>query len=247
MGEPNPSPDQTLYPKMPSGAYALGHGDRHRRLRRLQRVRRRVPVGEQHPGRRQGPGLAGPRDALDPRRPLLLRRPRRPRDAPPARDVHALRERAVRAGLPRRRDGAQRGGAQRAGLQPLHRHAVLLQQLPVQGAALQLLPLLRLHDRDPEDVAQPGGHRPEPRRHGEVHVLRAADQPRAVRRGAGGAADPRRRDRAGVRAGVPGARDRLRQHRRRQVGRSRAADGRSARTRCWPSSARGRARPTWPS
>ena len=34
----------------------LGHGDRHERVHRLQRVRGRVPGREQHPGRRQGRG-----------------------------------------------------------------------------------------------------------------------------------------------------------------------------------------------
>ena len=56
-------------------------------------------------------------------------------------DVPALRERAVRNGLSGERDGAQRGRPQRDGLQPLHRHAVLREQLPVQGAALQFLRL----------------------------------------------------------------------------------------------------------
>ena len=38
-------------------------------------------------------------------------------------------------------------GPERHGLQPLHRHAVLLEQLPVQGPALQLLQLQRRRDR----------------------------------------------------------------------------------------------------
>ena len=54
-------------------------------------------------------------------------------------DVPALRRRPVRAGLPGLRLGPQRGGPERPGLQPLHRHAVLLEQLPVQGAAVQLV------------------------------------------------------------------------------------------------------------
>ena len=53
----------------------------------------------------------------------------------------ALREGAVRVRLPRQRDRAQRRRAQRDGLQPLRRHAVLLEQLPVQGPALQLVQL----------------------------------------------------------------------------------------------------------
>jgi molybdopterin-containing oxidoreductase family iron-sulfur binding subunit len=53
--------------------------------------------------------------------------------------LHALRARALRGRLPGGRDRAQRRGPERHGLQPLRRHAVLLEQLPVQGAALQLL------------------------------------------------------------------------------------------------------------
>ena len=54
----------------------------------------------------------------------------------PAGAVHAVRKRAVRAGLPGGRDGAQRRRPERHGLQPLRWHAVLLEQLPLQGAAI---------------------------------------------------------------------------------------------------------------
>ena len=150
MGEPPPGPTDTLYPKLPTGSYAWGLSIDLVDLRRLQRLRHRLPVGEQHPRRRQGRGRARPRAPVDPHRPLLQGRPRQPRDRPPARDLHALRGRAVRDGLPGRRDRPQRRRPEPDGLQPLRRHAVLLEQLPVQGAALQLLPLHRLHDRDPE-------------------------------------------------------------------------------------------------
>ena len=70
------------------------------------------------------------------------------------------------------------GGAQRHGLQPLHRHAVLRQQLPLQGAAVQLLQLSqgteRPGQRSAQDDVQSARSRPLPRRHGEVHLLRAA-------------------------------------------------------------------------
>ncbi len=49
----------------------LGHGDRPQLLRGLQRLRDRLPVREQHPRGGQGPGGPRPRDALDPRGPLL--------------------------------------------------------------------------------------------------------------------------------------------------------------------------------
>ena len=61
-----------------------------------------------------------------------------PRTHVPAGAVHALRARAVRGRVPGRRDGARQRRPQRAGLQPLRRHALLLEQLPVQGPALQL-------------------------------------------------------------------------------------------------------------
>ena len=60
----------------------------------------------------------------------------------PAARVRALRDRALRVRLPGQRHRPHRRGPERDGLQPLHRHPVLLQQLPLQGPALQLL---RLH------------------------------------------------------------------------------------------------------
>ena len=56
---------------------AVGHGHRPQPLRRVQRVRDRLPGGEQHPGRGQRPGRARPRDGLAAHRPLLRRRRRR--------------------------------------------------------------------------------------------------------------------------------------------------------------------------
>ena len=65
-------------PCIPTGitrtAIRLGHGDRSECLHRLQRLRGRLPGGEQHRGGRQGSGAARTRDALDARRFLLQRR-----------------------------------------------------------------------------------------------------------------------------------------------------------------------------
>ena len=97
----------------------------------------------------------------------------------------ALREGSVRVRLPGQRHRPQPRWAERDGLQPLRRHAVLLQQLPLQGPAVQLLQLQRRQARDPRARREPRCHRPRPRRHGEVHLLRAAD-PRGR--------DPRRRE-----------------------------------------------------
>ena len=93
-------------------------------------------------------------------------------DDVPADDVPALQQRAVRAGLPGVRRVPYAGWSQRAGLQPLRRHALLREQLPVQGARLQLV-----HHGvagAAQLAAEPGCHRPRKGRDGEVHVLRAA-------------------------------------------------------------------------
>ena len=89
------------------------------------------------------------RDALDSRRYLFqrLRSEQSRRHQLHARAVHALRERAVRACLPGPRDSAQRRRPERHGLQPLCRHEVLFEQLPVQSAPLQFLPLSGLGTR----------------------------------------------------------------------------------------------------
>ena len=124
------------------------------------------------------------RDALDSRR-SLLRRQRlrhRGRGVPSAGTLHAVRERAVRGRLPGRRHVTQRRRPERHGLQPLRRHALLLEQLPVQGAAVQLPALPGLDDAEPRADAQPRRHGAQPRRHGEVHLLRAAHQPGPDRR-----------------------------------------------------------------
>ena len=114
------------------------------------------------------------------------------RDLLPARAVHAVRERPVRGRLSGGRDGAQRRRPERHGLQPLHRHAVLLEQLPVQGPPLQLPPVPGLEHAKPEARTKSRRDGPQPRRHGEVHLLRAADQRSEDRRREGRPAGPGR-------------------------------------------------------
>src|SRR5947209_6356453 len=94
-------------------------------------------------------GQEVPRDALDPAGSLLRRRRERrreqsqkPRDRVPADDVRQLREGALRAGLPRRRNHPLPRRPQPDGLQPLRWHAILLQQLSLQGSPVQLFELL---------------------------------------------------------------------------------------------------------
>ncbi len=148
-------------------------------LHRLQRLRGGLPGREQHPGRRAGAGGQGPRDALDPRRPLLhAATPDDPRVAhQPVACLHCENAPCEQV-CPVAATVHSHEGPQRHGLQPLRRHALLLEQLPLQGAALQLLQLPQ-GPRDPttkcQDGLQPGGHGAQPRRDGEVHLLRAAD------------------------------------------------------------------------
>ncbi len=67
-----------------------------------------------------------------------------PRSPPPAGALHALRKRALRTGLPGGGHRPQRRRPERHGLQPLRRHPLLLEQLPLQSAALQFPALHRL-------------------------------------------------------------------------------------------------------
>src|SRR2546422_5609117 len=109
-----------------------------------------------------------------------------------------MRKRAVRRGVPGGGDGAQRRRAERHGVQPLHRHALLLEQLSLQSAALQFPALRGLGNALAQAAAQPGGHGAESRRDGKVHLLRAAHQQCADRIRETEPADPRRRDRHGL-------------------------------------------------
>ena len=183
------------------GEAPLGDDDRPRALHRLLGVRHRVLRREQHSdGRRavagrarvyadaNGPGVehhARPRDGW-----MRLERyfeggrdgefTRGLRDALRADAVPALRQRAVRAGVPGVRDVSRARRPQRAGLQPLRRHALLLEQLPVQGSLLQLVRVRRAGShavrvpRAAQLAAQSRRHGARQGRHGEVHVLRAA-------------------------------------------------------------------------
>ncbi len=72
----------------------------------------------------------------------------------PARALHAVRERALRSGLPGRRHRTQHRRPERHGVQPLRRHALLLQQLSVQSAPLQLPALPGLGHAAIQDDAQ---------------------------------------------------------------------------------------------
>ena len=137
---------------------------------------------EQHPDGRPRADQARPRDDW-----IRIERYRGEARRPAASDVRhhaddvpALRRRAVRDRVPGVRDLPQSRGPERAGLQPLRRHALLLQQLPVQGARVQLLRLQRAREghvrvpRAAQLAAQSRRHGALEGRDGEVHVLRPA-------------------------------------------------------------------------
>ena len=101
---------------------------------------------------------------------------------------------------------------------------------PVQGAPVQLPALPGLGHAEPQAAAEPGRHGAKPRRDGEVHLLRAAHQPRARGGQARGSRHSRRRGGDGVPVGVPDRSHRVRQHERSQQPR-RAAEGQLAQLR----------------
>ena len=92
----------------------------------------------------------------------------------------------------------------------------------------------------------PGSHGAQPRRDGEVHVLRAAHQLGAHHVQARGSAHPRRRDPHGLPERVPDAGDPLRRPERPRAAASRSCAASRATTACSRISTRGRARRTWP-
>ena len=186
------SPRPSLYPAVAGRGLRLGHGDRHGRLHRLQRLRGRLHGREQRARGRQGAGPDRPRDALAADRRLPQRAAGQPRDPLAAGPLHALRAGALRGRLPGQRDRARAGRPEPDDLQPLRRHPHLRQLLPLQGPALQFPRLHRRRGRRPDSAAQSRRHGQGARRHGEVHLLRPADQRRAHPGRGAGPGDPRR-------------------------------------------------------
>jgi molybdopterin-containing oxidoreductase family iron-sulfur binding subunit len=128
----------------PSNAHlqgAVGDGGRSQHLHGMQRMRRRLPSGKQRADCRQRPSLTRPQHGVDPHGSLLCRRRGRSRNAHAGHHVPALRKCALRNCLPGQCDRAQRGRTQPHGLQPLYRHAVLREQLPVESPPFQFLRL----------------------------------------------------------------------------------------------------------
>ena len=158
--------------------YTVGHVDRPQRLHRVQRLRHRLPEREQHPDRRASEQVRNGREMhwIRVDRYFKWLPGADPQVVFQADALHALRERSLRAGLPGGRHGARlEQGLNTDGLQPLHRDAILLQQLSLQGAPVQLLQLHQGHSGDRAAGQQSRRHGPLARRDGEVHVLHPAN------------------------------------------------------------------------
>ena len=176
-----------------SQAYKWGDGDRPQQLHRLQRLRHRLPGREQHPGRRQGGRPQGPRDALDPHRPLLsagaVERPRRSsssrccactaRRRPASTSARSTRPSTAPRASTRWSTTAASARATAATTAPTRCGASTSSTTPSDDTAAR------------EMRHEPGRHRAHARRHGEVHLLRAAHRAQAHRRRASRAARSR--------------------------------------------------------
>ncbi len=142
-----------------------------------------MPCGKQYSHGGRGSGCARPSQALDSRRALLGGRFPQPARPLSAGALPAMRRSALRARLPHLRQLSHARRAERAGLQPLHRHALLRQCLPLQRALLQFLQ---------SAMGDAAAAATQSRRlcaqrwhHGKVHLLRAAHQGRRDSGGGG--------------------------------------------------------------
>ncbi len=174
------------------------------------RLRDRLPVGEQRRGRRPGAGGAQARDALDPHRPLLRGPAATAAGAYISRcSASSATTRPARTSVPSTLPPTARKGSTRWRTTAAWAPATA-QQLPLQGAALQLL---RLHEHEeaarelvfnPEVTVRPRGVMEKC-----TFCVQRIQEAREKAQD-GGAALARRRDHSGLRRRLSGRGDRVR-------------------------------------
>ena len=155
---------------------SVGNDSRSRSVHGLRGLCRGVSRREQPADRRTRPGGHGTYSSVDSSGALLGRRVSEHSSALHAGHVPAMRRGSMRARVPSQCDLSHSRRPERAGLQPLRRHTVLREQLPLHRPLFHVV--YAGVAQPAQRAAQPRRVRPDGRHHGEMHVLRASHPPR---------------------------------------------------------------------